>query len=597
MRTKKTMIFSFTSLIFLITISSFFVASTSGYVASEGNYSWDNADLIDSIILFKSEGIDLGIPEEYIICEYEALNGINALIPRHMFDYLAIADFVESIVENSEIQVEPHLDYLDWGTDMINAERVWGHYEDAIDVAPWHYTGQGVRVAILGSGIQTTHPDLNDNYRGGYDFIENDNIPDDDHGHGTICAGVIAAEDNNFGAIGVAPHVELYAIKVFDGNYDTTATSTIVSGINWAVNNNIDVLSMSFGTNRDLTSALNAAYNHGIVLVASAGNENVNRVGYPARISNVIAVGAINPSQNRATSPTWGSNYGSNLEIMAPGVSIYTTNVNSQYTYGSGTSLAAPMVAGTVALMLQANPNLTPTQVRTILRNTAIDLGTPGFDIYTGYGMVDALTAVFQALPTNAPAKVTGLKRTSGGTNYISLSWNANTEIDLDHYNVYRNGVLVGETSNTYYTDSGLSPGTWYGHQVAAVDLYGLVGPKSDLLIGGTESLPKIYVSDIRMSLKGGLIFSKAINMYVTVRDNQNNLESGVSVSVSLRLNNGATVRFSGTTNSQGVVSFFYLNFRLFKSGTYTCTVTSLSKSGFDYDSSQNVETSETLRI
>ena len=596
MRTKKTMIFSFTSLIFLIAISSLFIANTSGNIASEDNFTWENADLIDSIIYFKSEGIDLGIPEEYVIYEYDGLNGINALIPQDMYDYLETADFVESISENADIHGEPCLDILDWGTDEINAERVWGHYEDAIDIAPWHYTGNGVRVAILGSGVDTTHPDLDDNYQGGYDFVENDNTPDDDHGHGTRCAGVIVAEDNNFGAIGVAPLADFYAIKVFDANYDST-TARLTAGINWAVNNNIDVLSMSFGTSSDITSALNAAYNKGVVLVASSGNEDENSIHYPASVSNVLSVGACTLTGQRATGPTWGSNYGDGLGLVAPGVSIYTTDRNGQYTFGTGTSMSAPMVAGVIALMLQINPDLTPAQVRWILAVTATDVGEPGYDIYTGFGMVDALAACAPSLLSDLPTKVTGMKTTSSGTSYISLSWDANMDFDLDHYNVYRNGVLVGDTTNTHYTVNGLASGTWYGFQVAAVDLYENVGPKSDLIYGATLSHPKIYVSDVRMSLKGGFFFSKAINMYVTVRDDQNNLESGVLVSVSLRLNTGATLRFSGTTNSQGVASIQYLNLRLFRSGTYTCTVTSLSKSGFDYDSSLNLETFESIRI
>ncbi|MCP4763792.1 MAG: S8 family serine peptidase [archaeon] len=594
--------------VMIITIFGLFIPNSTNFASGDTNSSvlpesgsLDDNELIDSVILFNTDDIELDIPDENIISKFEGLNGINAFITREMFDNLKTAEYVVSIEENIKIDAEPSEDSLGWGPDMINAERVWGGIEDANDVTSGRLTGQGVRVAILGSGIHYNHPDLNDNYRGGYDFINNDNYPNDEHGHGTKCAGVIAAEDNGVGSIGVAPNVELFAIKVFDSNYDGT-TAQIVSGINWAITNNMDVISMSFSNpnNPPYASALLAAYNAGIVLVASTSNKNENTVRYPARLSYVIAVGAISSAQVRASF----SNYGSNLDVVAPGVSIYTTSGSSGYGSYSGTSYSCPMVAGVIALMLEAYPWLTPTGVRNVLRNTAIDLGSSGFDVQTGYGMVDALAASNTGLPTTPPAKVTGLRTTSVSSQSLSLAWNKNSDVDIDHYIIYRNGINVDTTSNSFDSDYSLSPSTSYVYQVAAVDLYGLVGPRSNSLTVTTDEAPTIHVGSITLSnfrntFFGRLFFNNAIKTTIQVRGSSGASVSGVTVRFSLKLNTGGTLSFSETTSYGGSISVDYRNWRLFvsKGGKYTVTVTQLSKSGYVYDSSNNIETSDYIYL
>ena len=134
--------FCMASVIFLsMTVSAFFtrLPLTS---ALAGDYDWENEELIDSLIFFNREGVELGIPEEYIVYDYDALNGINALIPQSMFDYLQTADFVESIETNSKELIKPCEDTLISNVDDINAELAWGHEEDAVNIAPGALTGK-----------------------------------------------------------------------------------------------------------------------------------------------------------------------------------------------------------------------------------------------------------------------------------------------------------------------------------------------------------------------------------------------------------------------------------------------------------------------
>lgn len=278
---------------------------------------------------------------------------------------------------------------LPWGVDKIDAERV--HPDNK---------GTGIPVAVLDTGIDYYHPDLDANYKGGYDFVNGDDDPLDDNGHGTHAAGTVAAEDNELGIIGAAPEAFLYAVKVLDvsgnGYY-----SDIIAALDWCVSNNIAVANMSLGGNfrsRALEQACNNAYNAGVLLVAAAGNDNSKNIFYPARFNSVIAVGAVDENNERA----WFSNYGSAIELAAPGMNILSPVLNSSYEMWGGTSMAAPHVAGTAALVI-ASGVINNSDVRARLQNTAEDLGEPGKDNYFGYGLVDAEAAVSGIAPPPPP--------------------------------------------------------------------------------------------------------------------------------------------------------------------------------------------------
>ncbi|MGQ4871095.1 MAG: S8 family serine peptidase [Candidatus Thorarchaeota archaeon] len=459
---------------------------------------------VNAIIMFKP-GVDVDVAGIDIIHEYKNLNGIAARIPVFLYNVLEHAWFVSSIQLDHEVSL--YQDTLDWGVDDVDAEQVWGGGEDAVDVVQGNVDGSGVKVAILDTGIDYTHPDLDDVYAGGYDFVDDDSDPKDGNGHGTHCAGIVAAEDNGEGVIGVAPHASIYAVRVLD-NWGSGYTSDIIAGIDWAIDNGMDVISMSLGGgdyDQAFDDAVDRAYNAGIVVVAASGNDGKGTISYPAAYDNAIAVGAIDSDHNLADF----SNYGPEQEVVAPGVDIYSTmptytvtlnywfmgGCSQNYDRMSGTSMATPMVAGVVALILSANPDLTPPEVRDILHTTSVDLGSAGWDQYYGYGEVNAKAAVDEAgggtpPDTTPPAKVTGLTTETLSHTEIRLTWDANTEEDLDHYRVYRDGTKIAETTDTTYTDTGLTPETTYTYEVSAVDTSGNEGEKSDPSSATTDPAP-----------------------------------------------------------------------------------------------------------
>ncbi len=299
----------------------------------------------------------------------------------------------------------PTEDNLAWWCDVVNAEIVWGGFEDAKDVNTAIHGG-GINVCIIDTGCNYTHLDLDDNYAGGWDYVKPDNDPMEEGGnyHGTHVAGTIAMEDNEVGYIGIAPRINLYVLRVIDP-LGWADAEYINKSLHWAIENEMDIVSMSFGGFEEidfLNVTLNKAYDAGIVLVAGSGNYYKGwptNVMFPASHPKVIAVGAVNSDLFRANlsnTGTWGSCYGQGLDLVAPGVNIMTTGKSDTWVTDSGTSLACPIVAGICALMLSKNPNLTPDQIRDILFNSenVIDLGPTGWDEEYGYGMVDADFAV-----------------------------------------------------------------------------------------------------------------------------------------------------------------------------------------------------------
>lgn len=465
------------------------------------NGTFGGGKMVDAVILFEP-GVDVNLHGVETEHRYEGLNGISARLPLWLFRSLESAWYVDAIVRDSKMSL--FQDTLDWGVDDVEAERVWGGAEDAKDVVSGNVAGNGIKVAILDTGIDYTHPDLDDVYSGGYDYVDDDSDPKDGNGHGTHCAGIVAAEDNGEGVIGVAPMTSLYAVRVLD-DQGSGYTSDIIAGIDWAINNGMNVISMSLGGGSyddAFNDAINRAYNADIVVCAASGNDGEGTVSYPAAYTNAIAVGAIDSNHELASF----SNYGTEQEVVAPGVDIYSTmptyrvtltswwyGYSNNYDQMSGTSMACPMVAGVVSLIRDANPDLTAPEVRDILQTTAVDLGSSGWDQYFGYGEVDAEAAVDDAggtSDTTPPAKVTGLTATTVSHSQIDLSWDANTEQDLSHYNVYRDGSKIAETANTQYSDTGLSPETTYTYEVSAVDTSGNEGEKSDPASATTDPEP-----------------------------------------------------------------------------------------------------------
>jgi subtilisin family serine protease len=270
---------------------------------------------------------------------------------------------------------------IPWGVARINADDAW-----VIS------TGAGIKVAVLDTGIDRDHPDLDANLTDCLNFIQSWKTCEDDNGHGTHVSGIIAGENNSFGVVGVAPNAKIYSLKVLDSR-GSGYLSDVIEGLDWAVANKMQVVNMSLGTSSDVASfseAVKRVSAAGITQVAAAGNSGpgAKTVLYPAKYPEVIAVSASDSSDGI---PSWSSR-GPEIDLAAPGVNINSTYLNGKYKVLSGTSMAAPHVAGTVALRLFLKPGETPSQIETILEANTDPL--PLDPKLVGAGLVNALKVV-----------------------------------------------------------------------------------------------------------------------------------------------------------------------------------------------------------
>ncbi|MFC4323568.1 S8 family peptidase [Litchfieldia salsa] len=270
-----------------------------------------------------------------------------------------------------------------WNLPMIQAESGWGISRGTEDV----------RIAVLDTGVDLDHPDLVGRLTKGYNIVDNTNLPDDDNGHGTHVAGVIASETNNKeGVAGITWFNPIMPIKVM-GNEGYGSSFDIANGIIWATDNGADVINLSLGNYRDsdlLHEAVTYAFNHDVVVIAASGNDNTDHPSYPAAYPEVLSVSAIDYNGNKASF----SNYGNYIDITAPGVHIPSTYLDSQYAALSGTSMATPHVAALAGLIRSVQPDMKNTEVMAIIKDTSIDIGAMGKDIYFGEGLINVSAAL-----------------------------------------------------------------------------------------------------------------------------------------------------------------------------------------------------------
>ena len=289
---------------------------------------------------------------------------------------------------------------FNWNNDLVKAPEAWS----------WGAKGQGIKVAVIDSGVDIAHSDLNGNIWRNTREIAGDGIDNDRNGyvddiygwnfgtgqnnnnvlpgtndpgqvHGTHVAGTIAAMENSFGTTGVAPEAKIMAIRMGniqtnrDGTTSFTNSGSLAEAIRYAVNNGAKVINMSlsFPETPEIVSALAYAANNNVITVSSSGNNQAASPSFPAKYATVygIAVGAID-ANGRVASFSNGAGQDSRTQfVAAPGVDIWSTTPSSNYAKMSGTSMASPHVAGVIALMLSANPNLTYAQIRYILTASA----------------------------------------------------------------------------------------------------------------------------------------------------------------------------------------------------------------------------------
>lgn len=269
--------------------------------------------------------------------------------------------------------------------------------------AAWDKTmgSEKVTIAIVDSGLDLDHPDLKDKLVAGYNSVTPGQAPKDDVGHGTHVAGIAAASTNNgLGVAGLAANSKIMPVKVLgDG---TGSAGTVADGIIWAADHGADVINMSLGfydENETLGKAVAYALSKNVVIVATMGNNNIEKKRYPAAFPGVIAVGSTDKADNKSTF----SNFGDWMSVSAPGTDILSTFPRYGVTIGggkdgyaslSGTSMAAPLVAGLCGLVRSQHVGMAPADVKKLLETTAQDKGGAGFDKYFGNGRIDAFQAV-----------------------------------------------------------------------------------------------------------------------------------------------------------------------------------------------------------
>jgi len=306
------------------------------------------------------------------------------------------------LFQNLQIEDQPSIlaETVPVGVAQINAPAAWGNSQ-----------GKGIRVAVVDTGIDNNHPDLKINYVGGASFVPGAPTPMDDHGHGTHCAGTIAAAINGAGVVGVAPQASLYAAKVLDKT-GSGQFSWIIAGIDWCIQHKMHIVSMSLGgpaAPNALKTICDTAWSKGLLIVAAAGNSQSSNpvppapsnVGFPAKYKNVIAVSAID-SANMISA---FSSRGPEVDICAPGVDVLSTLPGGGYGKMSGTSMACPHVSGAAALTWGAHRFSDNEQIWNLLASTAFNLGVPGWDPFYGYGRVDANAASGALSPPPAVPK------------------------------------------------------------------------------------------------------------------------------------------------------------------------------------------------
>ncbi len=353
----------------------------------------------------------------------------------------------------------------DWNVNAVAAPEAWAA----------GYTGAGITIAVIDTGVDLDHPDLvsnifvnpdeipgngiDDDANGfvddvnGFDFVAGNNDPIDPNGHGTHVAGTIAAGNNGFGATGIAPDAKILPVRVLDDD-GSGFMHTVAAGIRYAADMGADIINLSLGGgfSHVIDSAIEYARALGSFIVAAAGNESSAVPSYPARFSatdnHVLSVGAANSNEQIAGFSNSVGGSGA-VQVDAPGVGIYSTYVGGRYASLSGTSMASPHVAGVAALALSANPNLTPSELRRLIVGGTVG-GAVGSD---AAGQISAATTVAYAAAglTSPPSSASVVSSPVSQTRLGSSWWYRTTAgdrspIDLSLQQVQRSVADISDS-------------------------------------------------------------------------------------------------------------------------------------------------------
>ncbi len=316
--------------------------------------------------------------------------------------------------------------------------------------------GNGITVAILDTGVDATHPDLAGQLVPGWNMFDNNADTSDVYGHGTMVAGVVgAASDNTIGVSSLAWQAKIMPVRI-SGTDGMASISTIADGLVWAADHGARVANISYAVSGYATVQNAAQYmkNKGGVTVVSAGNSGA--LDSSPADDTMISVSATDSNDVKTS---W-STYGPFVDVSAPGAGIWTTTRGGGYSAVSGTSFSSPATAGTVTLMFAANPQLNPADVENLLKTTAVDLGTAGWDQNYGFGRVNTFAAVqaaAQSVSRDLSAPVVSIG--SPGNNstvsgWVSVDASASDNVGVTHVDLLVNGVLVATDNASPYAFS-----------------------------------------------------------------------------------------------------------------------------------------------
>jgi len=509
---------------------------------------------------------------------YRYIAAIAASVPSQAIDALQKNPKVVYVEYDFEVYVTAQT--VPWGVAKIGSPDVWAVGNK----------GTNVKVAILDTGIDITHPDLK--VVGGATYVFGTTTYNDDHGHGTHVAGIVGALYNTVGVVGVAPEAALYAVKVLDKN-GRGYISSINMGIEWSISNRMQVISMSFGSTSDsisLHQECDEAYNFGIVLVAAAGNNGpgAETMTYPAKYSSVIAVGA---TDSNDIVSDWSSR-GQEMWVTAPGVSIYSTYKGGTYVTMSGTSMACPHVTGTTALILAKNPTVSPDDVKSILQKTAVKTGGMNGWYWTsayGFGRVDAYAAVSaaQTLPPDfsLSASPSSLEIQQGGygtstitvtsqngfSSAVTLSFSGNPTGVTDSFSTNPVTPPSGGSATSALTinvDSSTSTGTY---TLTVTGVSGSLTHSATLTL--TVTSPPTTALSVKVTTDNPTYTRKSFAVITVTVTANSNPASGASVTITVIDPKGRTMEDFGTTDADGRVTFRYRIVPNAPLGTYSVII------------------------
>ncbi len=473
---------------------------------------------------------------------------------------------IECIEEDGSFKISE--DKITWNIDKVRSTEL--HNQG--------YYGNGINVAVFDTGIDTGNSDLN--VVGGVSFVEGVDSYTDDNGHGTAMAGILSSIKNDKGYIGVAPEINLYSVKVLNLNGEGKY-SNVIKGIQWAIDNNIKIIAMSFGGTQYsaiLKDAINEAVKNNILVIAASGNDGSTEIDYPARYSDVVCVGAVDEKNKVASF----SNRGDAMDLVAPGVGVETNYINNSSISIDGTSAAVPHVAGIAAQLWSIKKEMTNEQVKALLYKSTQQLG----DRSTfGWGLVNSeialenintdlqITAEYEFLDEKEVEDVgedgevvTSSEIISGNGQLIQPKGSATIVIAYDRYHSECNFVTKSSSGTTLRTDKKSVDGnvqhTLYTYYTC---------PSGVMNTPGTYTI-EAWCTDTPQ-------FKDTFTIYVDTPtpsdDHANSIESATYISINTWV--------SGNIETSGDVDYF--RFTASNIGTYTIqTSGSTDTYGYLYD-------------